>query len=262
MSDALSDTRREFVVTGCARSGTAYIARLLTALGIECGHEAVFTPYTRHFDGFGAVRGDSSWLAVPFLDELPAGTVVLHQVRHPDAVVRSLIGIRFFSEDRTAFVRDWRSRVQVARSRGLRESLTRLTNRDGRQRARRRRTDFVTFLHRHCPEVFTEPTERERAARYWVQWNEAAARAASRPDLVYQRYRLEDVDARQTGVLLEAMGVATETAAIDAALATLARDSNTRPPSRRAGEQDVSVTDIASVATLAGQYGYRIEAGS
>jgi hypothetical protein len=48
------------------------------------------------------VRGESSWLAAPFLDQLPAGTLVLHQVREPIAVVRSFLRTRFF-ESRTGY---------------------------------------------------------------------------------------------------------------------------------------------------------------
>jgi len=60
-----------FVVTGSGRSGTTYAARLFTALGVECGHEAVFRVDTSRFTGFGPYVGDASWLAVPFVASLP-----------------------------------------------------------------------------------------------------------------------------------------------------------------------------------------------
>lgn len=88
-----------FLITGCGRSGTGYTAKLLGSLGCRCGHEEVFS-----IAAVGAERvawadtfpGESSWLAAPFLSILPAGTAVLHQVRDPLAVVRSLVRIRLF----------------------------------------------------------------------------------------------------------------------------------------------------------------------
>jgi hypothetical protein len=253
-------TVRNFVVTGCARSGTGYTATLLSTLGVPCTHEALFSPYTQHFDGFPEPGGDSSWLAVPFLGELPPGTVVLHQVRRPDAVVSSLLGIRFFADDGTKASRDWRSRLQVARARGFGELAARLMTSDGRARARRRRSDFVGFLRTHCPEIFAEPDELTRAARYWVEWNGLAARAAERDDLVYLRYRLEDLDARQTASLLRAVGREVDGAAIDAAIARLPNNANTRPVAGRApSSSDVALGDIRGVADLAEQFGYEVE---
>jgi hypothetical protein len=108
-----------FVVTGCARSGTTYLAELFTALGLPCGHEAVFAPATSHFAGFGSRRGDSSWLAVPFLDELPPNTVVIHVVREPSAVIRSLVATKFFTSG-SRLGADLFMAVQVARSVGVR----------------------------------------------------------------------------------------------------------------------------------------------
>jgi hypothetical protein len=250
---------RNFVVTGCARSGTGYTARLLSTLGVPCTHEALFSPYTERFKGFPEPGGDSSWLAVPFVDELPPGTVVLHQVRHPDAVVSSLLGIRFFADDGTETSRDWRSRWQVARARGIRELAARLMTSDGRARARRRRSDFVRFLRTHCPEAFAAPDERTRAARYWVEWNRLAARAAERDDLVYLPYRLEDLDARQTATLVSVVGGEVDRAAIDAAIERLPNNANTRPATGRAPSSDVALGDVRGVADLAEQFGYEVE---
>ncbi len=101
------------LVTGCARSGTGYTAALLTRLGVNCGHELVYEPGRIRAAGRGrldvapnwprGVRAESSWLAAPFLQALPRGTLVLHQVRHPLQVVRSKLRIRFF-ETPTAYL--------------------------------------------------------------------------------------------------------------------------------------------------------------
>lgn len=82
-----------FVVVGSGRSGTKYAAELFTRLGIPCGHEAVFgwTPQTA-----GTLAGDASFLAVPFLETFDGA--VYHQVRHPLAVLRSIMATRFFED--------------------------------------------------------------------------------------------------------------------------------------------------------------------
>jgi hypothetical protein len=95
------------LVTGCARSGTGYAAALLSRLGLPCGHERLFAPDTvrDRRGGWGAlprwppsVPAESSWLAAPFIERLAPGTLVVHLVRHPLAVVRSNLRIGFFHE--------------------------------------------------------------------------------------------------------------------------------------------------------------------
>ena len=98
---------RPVLVTGCARSGTGYTAALLSRLGLPCGHERLFEPAAlRPFDPArpdaappwpARVAAESSWLAAPFVAGLPEGTLVVHQVRHPLAVLRSNLRIGFFS---------------------------------------------------------------------------------------------------------------------------------------------------------------------
>ena len=171
-----------FVVTGCPRSGTHYLSEVIARVGLVCGHEEVFGPRDHAFRGFGAAHGDSSWLAVPFLGQLPGDAVVLHQVRHPLAVVRSLVGIGFLEdvprvregfEDRRAALR-WRLRLLLAQPLNLPPSTL----------GPRPMAAFRRFLRAQAPEVFAEPTPSERALRVWVAWNEAAtgnARGQVRP---------------------------------------------------------------------------------
>lgn len=86
---------RPFVVTGTGRCGTRWISGVLRALGYPCGHERVFTP-TSIEDGSWRARldrwsCDASWLAVAV--DLPPDVLVLHQLRDPLDVARSLYGI-------------------------------------------------------------------------------------------------------------------------------------------------------------------------
>lgn len=80
-----------FLCSGVGRSGTMWIARLLTDLGLVCGHEQQFTP-----DRHGPLdRPESSWLAMPFLADLPPGTPVVQMMRDPARVVQSVMRERF-----------------------------------------------------------------------------------------------------------------------------------------------------------------------
>ncbi|MEQ8789094.1 MAG: FkbM family methyltransferase [Pirellulaceae bacterium] len=131
---------QHFVVTGSGESGTGYISRLLSALGVRCGHESVFHPKTRTVD-FGSFPGDASWLAAPWLAELPAGTVVLHQTRHPLDVAESFMRLRFFHDE-----------------------------------VNQRHEPYREFVRRHSS-AYEAADPLERFMRYWVQWNRAVEAA-------------------------------------------------------------------------------------
>src|SRR5260221_13550573 len=145
---------RRFLVTGAGRSGTGYIANVLTALGCLTGHEDIFGPKKlRDAEEIlwpPNVPGDSSWLGAPYLDALPQGTVVLHQVREPVANVRSSLRIRFF---RTP---SW----------------------------------YRSFAEQHAPTLLLG-SEPERCLRYWLEGNRMAAPARTKPGPEDFRYRLE-----------------------------------------------------------------------
>ena len=91
-----------FVITGCRRSGTVYSSTLLSKLGVPCGHETIFFPSAlldrTSLDWPTTWLGDASWLAAPYLKNLPPSTLVLHQVRDPLAVIRSLMRTKFFEQ--------------------------------------------------------------------------------------------------------------------------------------------------------------------
>jgi hypothetical protein len=84
-----------FVVTGSGRCGTTWMSRALTRAGVSCGHEEAYS--------FGEIAwqegrvADSSWVAACKLDRVTEPVTLL--VRHPLAVVRSLVEIGFFSWD-------------------------------------------------------------------------------------------------------------------------------------------------------------------
>lgn len=103
-----------FVVAGTGRSGTGFLSRALTELGLPTGHEAVFDfdlessgtlerwahprPYAGHEDYDEELVGDASLGVVFSLGRLE-GTVstLVHVTRNPADVLRSWLGSPFFA---------------------------------------------------------------------------------------------------------------------------------------------------------------------
>lgn len=84
------------IVTGTGRSGTGYIAAVINAAGLDCGHERHFTPHGPAAAQLGSWQADSSWMAVPYLHEYPSAHRVLVW-REPEAVIASFLARGFFS---------------------------------------------------------------------------------------------------------------------------------------------------------------------
>jgi hypothetical protein len=90
MRDKISRRFRKFLVTGAARSGTMYTAKLLEALGLDVGHES------------SGADGIVSWYLAADTDWVPKGPTslevtfehVFHQVRHPLSVIPSMATLR------------------------------------------------------------------------------------------------------------------------------------------------------------------------
>lgn len=88
----------KYVVTAPGRSGTMYTARLLTAAGLRCGHEQVFTgwgPGGRRCPDYSTTEfdGDSSYIAGPFAGQVKNDLTVVQLVRPPLDQIRSVVGL-------------------------------------------------------------------------------------------------------------------------------------------------------------------------
>lgn len=85
----------KFAVIGAPKSGTKYVSELFRAVGINCGHEEwwgkVETRTKTRLDG------DSSWMALPEIEFGKWSGTVIHVVRNPVSVVRSLASIGIIS---------------------------------------------------------------------------------------------------------------------------------------------------------------------
>lgn len=77
----------KYLVAGTGRCGTGYMSKILTYSGIKCGHEAIFKPFKIKKNEMDLYDADSSWLAVPHLQQF--NFIVIHIVRNPLKVFRS-----------------------------------------------------------------------------------------------------------------------------------------------------------------------------
>lgn len=170
------------IVTGTGRCGTLFMANVLTTLGWHCGHEAIFgpegiekarsilsgaeepqnSPISR--DGVaicdcGALKGDSSYMAAPFLKNFDAA--VVHLVRNPIPVVASLIGKVFRN-----FSRSSPSEFEDAPDHIL----------------------YETFMYHHLPDLCEEMPQLDRGCLFYLRWNEMIE-GSGRVDI---RHRVED----------------------------------------------------------------------
>jgi hypothetical protein len=214
-----------FVITGCARSGTGHAATLLTLSGVRCGHEELFEPVqlaTGELRWPRSLAGDASWLAAPLVAHLPAGTVVLHQVREPLATVRSLVRTRHFELD----------------------------------------TPYRRFAEELCPRMVAgDPLERSaRYWLLWNRMVEHGARAAGLAYRRYRVEDLDAQLLGELLELLGVSALAPEL--LEQACARCPRDYNTRGDRSQDGALglgDLPPGEVRDgVAALAARYGYAL----
>lgn len=152
--------RLKIVITGTGRCGTVYMARLLTSLGIPCGHEGYFdlggmdvakkrilgrtigTSGVSGYEESGWLKepaiADSSYLAAPFLEQLDCKKI--HVVRNPIKVLnsfRNYVGTFAFSFEKTP---------------------------SGQK-------SYRQFIGKYLPEIEQFDREVDRIAYYIIHWN-------------------------------------------------------------------------------------------
>lgn len=155
----------KFIVTGTGRCGTVYMARLLTSLGIPCGHESLFyvtqNEPLRVWERFEnntrsislasshdllldkkidawvdipSIVADSSYIAAPFLSRMPE-VKVIHVVRNPMDVINSYVfDAKYFSQ-------------------------------------REPTNEWERLIYYFLPEMVDLPNPLERAAYFYLAWN-------------------------------------------------------------------------------------------
>lgn len=158
----------DYLITGTGRCGSVYMARLLTSLGINCTHEAIFNhqglvaakkalkfqknlntsycsiydilndkPLDSWIDLNNKIQAESSYMAAPFLDEdILKSTKVIHLTRHPLKVISSHVkDINFFEPH-------------------PKHNL------------------WLEFVLEHMPELRQIENSIEKACYYYTNWNE------------------------------------------------------------------------------------------
>ena len=165
-------------------------------------------------------RGEASWVAAPFLDSLPQGSVILHQVRHPLGVIRSFGRMGFFDQNRGPFRR---------------------------------------FVEAHCPTV-SQGTVLERLMSYWVDWNLMVERASTLRGVKYLRYRIEDMSPSLMKLLCKHAEFRPPDGAIEATLDSLPTNFHTRGSKAKDHEIDWDTLPNPALrgrlTELAERYGY------
>ena len=165
-------------------------------------------------------RGEASWVAAPFLDSLPEGSVVLHQVRHPLGVIRSFGRMGFFDQNQGPFRR---------------------------------------FAEAHCPTV-SQGTVLERLMSYWMDWNLMVEKASELPGLTYLRYRIEDMSPSLMKRICEYGDFQSSNGAIEATLDSLPTNFHTRGSKAKDHEIDWETLPNprlrGRLTDLAERYGY------
>lgn len=186
----------KFLATGTGRCGTVFTARLLTSVGIPCGHEAIFDHKGKEWI-IGRLRGDvplewsyisrnrrvedkwyslkrwwpdtleaeSSLFAAPYLaDSFTSGVPLIHLIRNPIKVVNSFCHYM-----------------------------------DNCFEINTPRNDLEIFIYNAVPELEEKMPQYDRACLFYVQWNKMIE--ASHPAF---SHRIED----DPKLLLEFVGCA------------------------------------------------------
>lgn len=232
----------KYLVTGTGRSGTVYMARLLTSVGVPCAHEAIFNwrglhsakkvlrgeqgldpsyvsrahrvgdkwNYMEPWLNLSEVVAESSYLAAPFLaDPVLEGVPVIHVIRDPVKVVHSF------------------------------------TNYLGYFRSAEGSNGYEHFIYRHVPELKKELPQYDRACLFWVRWNQMVTR--SNPAI---RYRVED-DAKP---VLEFLGKFTTDYFKETTINTFRKQCNDRFTLDKIRSKEIKDEFVA----LGAEYGYKL----
>lgn len=163
-----------YVVVGTGRSGTVFMARLLTSVGIPCSHEMLFDysgldKALKRMNGesdlelswtsrsiylnnraveidpwlsdLTAIQAEASFMAVPFLNNAVFDDCkVIHVVRDPVKVVNSFCN----------YIDYFKSGIPT--------------------------NAYETFIYEQIPELKDDLTQYDRAALYCVKWNQMIER--------------------------------------------------------------------------------------
>lgn len=199
-----SETARgimRFVITGTGRSGTQYIARLLSELGGRVGHEAWFGPRP------GLV--DEQWMSCPMLAEAKSrvSTEIRRRQRRLEGDV-SWMAVPRLSRFRGLVLLQTRDPVRVISSLVARTQFSRATRVDN---------PWFRFINHYFDVTGDDMLD---SMRWYVEWNR---RAETHADYVY---RLEDLDDGLLERIASLVRIPTNTDMVRSALQSVSRSQN------------------------------------
>jgi hypothetical protein len=150
----------KYLITGCGRSGTLFASKLFSAVGSPCSHEVAFGAHVMKHHKSATwnpnFHGEASWLAAPVIkrawkDDL----VILHQLRDPIEVIRSMVGIGSMG----------------------------------------RETPYQRYIFHYLPELreIAKRSQVEACMAFWVLWNDMIAHKTERFGQLF-RYHVESLD--------------------------------------------------------------------
>lgn len=173
-----------YVVVATPRSGTGFISEVLKNLGLSCGHERFYGPQRakpgmhvrnpfkkEYWYGKRNTLGDSSWLAVPFLSELPKGSTIIHQVRDPLKSLNSMIHTQCL---------DWDQDI------------------DPDQKM------YAEFIFNHMKDHKWPKDPLGRAQLFWVKWHKMILKETKRSNYLFSR--VEDIDRQFVRSVIASIG--------------------------------------------------------
>lgn len=183
----------KYLITGCGRSGTCYMSKLLSSVNVHCGHESIFDwrgiDYAlAKLDGLIPIEtsevsnqvfkdgvnhvlptwfdsqkivAESSYMAAPYLNHKCLDDVkFIHIVRNPVRVINSFTNyLNYFQNYHPAL---W----------------------EGPKK-------YEVFIYPHCPNLyFLNMSQYERAALYYIRWNQMIEEKLKNRENLF--YRIED----------------------------------------------------------------------
>jgi len=185
----------KYCIVGTGRCGSVFVARLLTSLGVTCGHECCFdwngydlankrlkgeeslqtsdTSLKERYEDStikiipkwldeDKIVAESSYMASPFIDsELLQDTKFIHIIRNPIKVVNSFVN----------YLNYFKYNVPNPSNYTIKK--------------------YERFIFRHCPDVGSGLNPYERAAIYVMKWNQMIENKLSKKEN-YLFHRIED----------------------------------------------------------------------
>jgi hypothetical protein len=171
-----------YLIVGCGRSGTGYLAKAISNSGKYCGHEEKYT-----LSGMNELSQniyESSWFSVPFLGELPKNVKILHIVRDPRKVIGSFYRIGLFADEIWQHLTFGRPASFINRSIFKPRSAIK----------RMKLVNQHRIYFKEHTDIFSCDGEISRLQRYWLEWNKKIQWYGENSGNNYMRLNIEDVE--------------------------------------------------------------------